>query len=149
MRTITTEFHFSAAHRLEGHPKCGRLHGHNYKLEVKLTSFKESLFNGMIMDFADVKEIVNPLVDLLDHRYIIGTNNRVHNCPYIRAATGSKGRSDDLVSIAVTCTTAEEMSEWFAEKIAERLPAIIKHLEVTLWETPKSKASYSLKLNTA
>lgn len=39
MRTLSKEFHFSAAHRLEGlqegHP-CGRMHGHNYIIRVFL-----------------------------------------------------------------------------------------------------------------
>ena len=28
---------FSAAHFLAGHPKCSRLHGHNYHVRVKLS----------------------------------------------------------------------------------------------------------------
>ena len=40
---ISKEFHFSASHRLEGlhdgHP-CGRMHGHNYVVEIELATKK-------------------------------------------------------------------------------------------------------------
>ena len=27
---------FSAAHRIEGHPRCGRIHGHNYRVCISI-----------------------------------------------------------------------------------------------------------------
>lgn len=65
-------FTFEAAHRLpnvpEGH-KCGRLHGHSFKLEVYLEG-PVGEDTGWVVDFADVKKAFKPLDDLLDHRYL-------------------------------------------------------------------------------
>ena len=61
-------FKFCAAHHLkrlpEGHP-CLNVHGHNFKLTV----FCCGLFNtdikrnGMVVEFATIKEVVQPIVD--------------------------------------------------------------------------------------
>ena len=55
---------FAAAHIIAGHPKCGRMHGHNYQLLVKVYG-KSSEW----LDFEDVKRTVDTLVDeRYDHR---------------------------------------------------------------------------------
>ena len=66
------EFTFEAAHRLphvpEGH-KCGRLHGHSYRIEVHVRGHVDPV-SGMVIDFADIKAPFRPLADRLDHRYL-------------------------------------------------------------------------------
>jgi len=57
-RVIKTEFH--AAHHIAGHPKCGKTHGHTYKLTVKL------YFLGWI-DFADLAKLVELSIKPFDH----------------------------------------------------------------------------------
>src|SRR5213083_20059 len=69
---VFREFTFEAAHRLptvpEGH-KCGRLHGHSFQLTVFVQGEVDSKA-GWIIDFADIKSAVCPIVDQLDHRYL-------------------------------------------------------------------------------
>ena len=69
---IFREFTFEAAHRLphvpEGH-KCGRLHGHSYRVEVHVRGDIDAS-TGMLMDFADIKAAFRPLHDCLDHHYL-------------------------------------------------------------------------------
>lgn len=66
------EFTFEAAHRLpavpDGH-KCGRLHGHSYRVEVHVEGDVDPA-TGMVMDFADIKAAVAPIVEQLDHHYL-------------------------------------------------------------------------------
>jgi 6-pyruvoyltetrahydropterin/6-carboxytetrahydropterin synthase len=66
------EFTFEAAHRLprvpEGH-KCGRLHGHSYRIEVHLHGDVDPV-TGMVIDFAEIKRSFQPLMDQLDHHYL-------------------------------------------------------------------------------
>jgi len=38
---------FSAAHRIEGHPRCGRIHGHNYRVCIWL---REDRVMGIDLD---------------------------------------------------------------------------------------------------
>ncbi len=69
---IYKEFTFEAAHRLpnvpEGH-QCGRIHGHSYKMRVVVTGpIVEP--HGWVIDFADIKAAVKPIVEQLDHHYL-------------------------------------------------------------------------------
>ncbi len=69
---IFKEFTFEAAHRLPSVPpghKCGRLHGHSFKVEVRVAG-PIGADTGWVMDFADVKEAFQPLYDRLDHNYL-------------------------------------------------------------------------------
>ncbi|AAB90801.1 conserved hypothetical protein [Archaeoglobus fulgidus DSM 4304] len=56
---------FSAAHSIPGHKKCGKVHGHNFKVEVEISGKVKE--NGMVMDFFDLKRIVNEVVAKFDH----------------------------------------------------------------------------------
>lgn len=69
---IFREFTFEAAHRLPGVPsehKCARLHGHSYLLEVHIAGEVDPT-RGWVMDFADIKAAVRPVIDQLDHYYL-------------------------------------------------------------------------------
>jgi 6-pyruvoyltetrahydropterin/6-carboxytetrahydropterin synthase len=69
---IFKEFTFEAAHLLpnvpEGH-KCGRLHGHSFKVALHVTDSIEPE-SGWLMDFADLKAHFKPLLRRLDHYYL-------------------------------------------------------------------------------
>jgi 6-pyruvoyltetrahydropterin/6-carboxytetrahydropterin synthase len=69
---IFKEFGFEAAHRLpnvpEGH-KCARLHGHSFRVEVHVRGRLDERL-GWVMDFADLKAAVKPVIDRLDHYYL-------------------------------------------------------------------------------
>ncbi len=65
-------FQIEAAHRLPavspGH-KCSRLHGHSFVIDVAVEGPLDPVF-GWVMDFADLKSAVNPLIQVLDHSYL-------------------------------------------------------------------------------
>ncbi|GAA1033077.1 6-carboxytetrahydropterin synthase QueD [Virgisporangium ochraceum] len=69
---IFCDFTFEAAHRLpevpDGH-KCARLHGHSYRVEVHVRGEVDPS-TGWIMDFADMRSAVKPVLDRLDHYYL-------------------------------------------------------------------------------
>jgi len=69
---IYKEFMIEAAHCLpnvpEGH-KCGRLHGHSFKVTIYITGEMDEK-TGWIIDFADIKRAFKPLYDRLDHHYL-------------------------------------------------------------------------------
>ncbi|MFQ5657287.1 MAG: 6-pyruvoyl tetrahydropterin synthase family protein [Candidatus Methylomirabilales bacterium] len=57
--------YIDCAHSLPGHPRCGRLHGHTYKVEVTISGEKT---NGMVLDFAEMKRVVREVLNQWDHR---------------------------------------------------------------------------------
>ena len=66
---ITKKFDFEAAHFIpafeEGH-KCRRMHGHSFKVEVKIKGDIDPKL-GILLDFGDIKKVVKPYIDYLDH----------------------------------------------------------------------------------
>lgn len=67
---LIKEFEFDAAHNLiHYHGKCERLHGHTYKLVVKLEGTLDH--EGMIYDFVELKKVVKErVIDKFDHAYL-------------------------------------------------------------------------------
>jgi 6-pyruvoyltetrahydropterin/6-carboxytetrahydropterin synthase len=69
---IFKEFTFESAHRLphvpDGH-KCGRLHGHSFKVAIHLSGDLDP-HTGWIRDFSEIKAIFKPLYERLDHNYL-------------------------------------------------------------------------------
>lgn len=72
MYRITKEFHFSASHQLctlpQDHP-CARLHGHNYIVEVELSS-RELDVNGFVLDYRELTPLKSWIDNDLDHRHL-------------------------------------------------------------------------------
>ena len=71
---ISKKFTFDMAHMLENHPsKCKNLHGHTYKLYI--TVGRDELDNDMVIDFKDLKNIVEKnVIDKLDHSFAYNLN---------------------------------------------------------------------------
>ncbi len=69
---LVKEFRFEAAHCLtrvpQGH-KCGRLHGHSYRICVHLEGEVDPE-TGWVLDLGEVKKAFQPLLDQLDHYYL-------------------------------------------------------------------------------
>ena len=69
---IFKEFTLEAAHRLPNVPaghKCGRLHGHSFRIEIHVRG-EVGQQSGWIIDFDDIKKAFQPIFDQLDHRYL-------------------------------------------------------------------------------
>lgn len=72
--SVTKKFTFAAAHHLPNHiGKCKQNHGHNWNVFITLTGEMnddlQSHEYGMIIDFAELKKIVNTYLDLnFDHK---------------------------------------------------------------------------------
>jgi 6-pyruvoyltetrahydropterin/6-carboxytetrahydropterin synthase len=64
MRLGITEY-IDCAHFLPGHAKCGQLHGHTYKIEIAVEGEPR---DGMVIDFADLKDDVRAVLARYDHR---------------------------------------------------------------------------------
>lgn len=66
------DFTFEAAHRLPHVPaehKCARLHGHSFRVRVWIDG-PVGERSGWVMDFADLKAAVTPVIQQLDHYYL-------------------------------------------------------------------------------
>jgi 6-pyruvoyltetrahydropterin/6-carboxytetrahydropterin synthase len=98
MHTIFKDFTFSAAHAIRGHTRgCENLHGHNYRVRVHLRAGRLDNL-GMVLDFADLKEIMQEILGPFDHRVI-----------------------NDIPPFDERNTTAELFSEYVFQEVSRRL----------------------------
>jgi 6-pyruvoyltetrahydropterin/6-carboxytetrahydropterin synthase len=63
MQLGITEY-IDCAHHLPGHPKCGPVHGHTYKVEVMIEG---GASGGMVLDFAELKTVTREVLARYDH----------------------------------------------------------------------------------
>src|SRR5580698_4782988 len=69
---LSKSFHFEAAHDLPTFPadhKCRRLHGHSFRFEVWVEGEVDPA-KGYLIDYGQIKTVVEPLVQQLDHYYL-------------------------------------------------------------------------------
>ena len=67
MLRLRVESHFDAAHKLAGYKgKCGKLHGHTWKVEAFVVGGKLNNV-GILIDFKVLKEKLNKIIEKLDH----------------------------------------------------------------------------------
>lgn len=79
---VTKRFHFEMAHALRCHDGlCARIHGHSYVLDVTLEGRPRAEEghpkDGMVIDFAELKTLVNgAVVQDLDHALLLHGKER-------------------------------------------------------------------------
>ena len=139
---ITKKFRFEAAHALYGYDgKCKNIHGHNYNLFVTVIGIPiKNISNvkcGMVMDFGDLKEIVNnEIIERFDHSVIFNKNT-----PHEKLANDLVNDGHKVV-MADYQPTIEEMVMDFANKISSKLPDDIKLHSLKLEETETSYSEW-------
>ena len=124
MFEVMIERHFSSAHQLRGYKgKCENLHGHNYKIEIYARG-RELNNIGLLVDFVELKEAADGIVQYLDHRNI----NELP--PFDEELNPS---AENL---------ARFILEWIAARIGDKRVEIYK---VRCFETPTSVATYQVE----
>jgi 6-pyruvoyltetrahydropterin/6-carboxytetrahydropterin synthase len=131
MYQVTQEIEFCYGHRLLNYAgKCRHLHGHNGRAVIVLEG-KSLDDRGMLVDFSDIKKSVRTWVDdELDHRMIL--NEADPAVPFFQ----SQGEPLFLMPENPTAETIAKLIYDYTK--CEGFPV----REVSLWETPKSFATY-------
>ena len=139
---LTKEFSFESAHALDGYDGlCREIHGHSYRLFVTIVG-KPSRCEadpklGMVMDFGDLKRIVNSeIVERLDHSFVLRNSEQNEE---LKEVLGAKFKKVVLVEYQPTC---ENMLAEFAERLRRALPASVQLHSLRLHETATSYAEW-------
>ena len=113
---LVKDFRFEAAHYLpnvpEGH-KCRRMHGHSFRGEIAVRGRVDPV-TGWLIDFADLKRMVDPVVSRLDH-YVLNEVEGLEN------------------------PTSERVAVWIWEQLVPQLPQLHR---ITVEETCSSRCHY-------
>ncbi|MDH4123417.1 MAG: 6-pyruvoyl tetrahydropterin synthase family protein [Thermoplasmata archaeon] len=142
---------FSAAHVMIGHKRCGRLHGHDYAISVRLDG--EPGKDGVILDFGVLKDIVRGIAKELDHKFLVAKRHKNVAIKNGRVTMRS-GRSTYEVPLAdcavldIEQTSAEEIASWVGRKLRAKLAgrANLSRLQVKVEEGMGQSVWLSVKL---
>ena len=130
MITITKRFKMSIGHRLWNDNltteenkkifgKCTKTHGHNVVLEVTVSG-RIDINTGMVMNFNELKKIVNKLVvEKFDHQFV-----------------------NDIEVMKGVIPTSENMIRVMWYLIRDELPSGVKLKKIRLYETDDSWCDY-------
>lgn len=142
---VTKEFRFEMAHALLNHDgPCKNIHGHSYQLSVTLKGKPiegvENPKDGMVIDFSDLKKIVNEeIIQPFDHSLLL--NKTTPEKQY-------KELQEQKLILFDFQPTCENMLVYIADKLKKALPkeAVLHHL--LLRETSTSFAEWYAEDNT-
>ncbi len=124
MYRITVEDTFAAGHYLRNYRgKCENPHGHNYKVRITLQG-KELDAAGLLLDFKELKLVMKPVIDRLDHQMI-----------------------NDIEPFTTLNPSAENLAKYFYDETNRNLSAKtagrVSVKDVTIFETDTTTAIYS------
>lgn len=147
---------FASAHFItfRGH-RCEALHGHNYRVGITVEGAVDPECN-FVVDFAVLKQIVKPLVDAIDHRVILPTENP-------KLAIAAEGERvtvhyqgepryvfprSDCALLPILNSTAEMLAEYLARQVCDGLRARgvsgLARMTIEVEESPGQSASFEL-----
>ena len=137
---------FAAAHFIIGHDKCGRLHGHNYFIKVKISGDINE--QHMVLDYGLLKEELKKLVKPLDHKVLLPAKaeglqieKKEESVEVITCDKRYLLPVEDVVHLPIPATTAEELAKYFHQKLQKIWPKFV--LRVTIEEAPGASATYT------
>lgn len=137
MYGLECEYAFDSAHFLtDYYGKCENLHGHRWRVVVKIEQPElqtEGTMKDMVLDFGVFKKTVKEICDRLDHTFLIEEGSLK---PDTLAALQSEGFN---LTVLPFRTTAENLANYIFGKLEEQgLPVA----EIEVDETPNNRAFY-------
>lgn len=138
---VTKLFPFEMAHALWNYDgACRNVHGHSYVLYVTLTGTPvndvDSPKNGMVVDFGDIKKIVNNLIiKEFDHALVISGFADYHNLKSDEQLFGK-------LKVVDFQPTVENLLIYFATLLKQNLPETLFLNSLKLQETGTSYAEW-------
>ena len=119
MYELQVDGEFAAAHFLRGYEgKCENLHGHNWKVEVRVRSGELAELD-MVMDFKKLKGLVAEVLEMFDHKCL-----------------------NELETFSDLNPTTENVARIIYDQVVSKLPAGVDVSRVTCWESERCGASY-------
>ena len=120
MYDLMIESQFSSAHQLRGYKgKCENLHGHNWRVQVTVSSDKLDDI-GIVIDFHELKNITGEVISSLDHSFL-----------------------NEVFPFTEINPSSENIAKWIYESIKKKLDQDQCNVSsVTVWENETASATY-------
>ena len=119
MLSVTKKFGFCYGHNLPDYEgKCRINHGHNSEVEVEFADIGQPAYPGMIIDFNDIKSVVGPIIEELDHKTLNNAMPQEYQpptaeniCKYLVEQIQLTPIGEGLVRVRIT-ETPTSWAEW-------------------------------------
>lgn len=136
---VAKEFRWEMGHRLPEHfGNCKNIHGHSYKMIVEFEGKLNE--NEMVIDFYDIDKIIKPLIEKLDHAFMVNKKDRV----VIEFLEKIKSKK----IVVDFNSTVENICKYFLEEIKKSdLPKNTSSAAVRIYETNEDYAEEKISLN--
>jgi 6-pyruvoyltetrahydropterin/6-carboxytetrahydropterin synthase len=136
---IAKEFRWEMGHRLPEHfGLCKNIHGHSYKMIVEFEGELDE--NQMVIDYYDVAKIINPVIEELDHAFMVNIDDKVV-LEFLEKMNSKK------VVVGFN-STAENICNYLLSEIKKsNLPSNISSIKVRVYETQFDYAEETMRLN--
>ena len=142
---------FSAAHFSVHGGRSERLHGHNYRVEMRLTG--EVGDEGTVVDFAELKGALRVACAALDERMLVAASSptlevteRGDDVEVAEGARRFRFPREDVVLLPVVNTTCECLAAYFLDELRPALLGHARRVELRVEETPGQGATVSEEL---
>jgi 6-pyruvoyltetrahydropterin/6-carboxytetrahydropterin synthase len=136
---IAKEFRWEMGHRLPEHfGLCKNIHGHSYKMIVEFEGEMDK--NQMVIDYYDVEKIVNPVIEKLDHAFMVNIDDKIV-LEFLEKMNSKK------VVVGFNSTTENICSYLLSEIKKCSLPSNISTVKVRVYETQFDYAEETARLN--
>ena len=135
---IAKEFRWEMGHRLPEHfGLCKNIHGHSYKMIVEFEGELDK--NQMVIDYYDVEKIINPVIEKLDHSFMVNKDDKIV-LEFLEKMNSKKVVVDFN-------STAENICSYLLSEIKKcSLPSNISSVKVRVYETQFDYAEESMRL---
>ena len=135
---IAKEFRWEMGHRLPEHfGQCKNIHGHSYKMLVEIEG--ELNKDEMVIDYYDVEKIINPIIEKLDHAFMVNKNDKVV-LEFLEKMNSKK-------VIVNFQSTAENICLYLLNEIKKvSLPQNVSEIKVRVYETSHDYAEEVIRL---
>ena len=136
---IAKEFRWEMGHRLPEHfGLCKNIHGHSYKMIVEFEGELDK--NQMVIDYYDVEKIINPVIEKLDHSFMVNIDDKIV-IEFLEKMNSKK------VVVGFN-STAENICNYLLSEIKKcSLPQNISSVKVRVYETQFDYAEETARLN--
>jgi 6-pyruvoyltetrahydropterin/6-carboxytetrahydropterin synthase len=136
---IAKEFNWEMGHRLPEHfGKCKNIHGHSYKMLVEIEG--DVMENGMVMDYYHLKDAIEPLVEKMDHAFLVYEND-IDVIKFLEEMNSKR-------VVVNFQSTVENITKYFLDEIKKtKFPANIHKVKVRVCETPDDYAEEEISLS--
>ena len=135
---IAKEFRWEMGHRLPEHfGNCKNIHGHSYKMILEVEGDMNPA--GMIIDFYDLEKIVNPIIDQLDHAFLVYKEDK-EIIEFLQ-------KMNSKMVIVDFQSTVENICTYFLKEIKKaEFPDNVKGIAVRVYETEGDYAKDTIEL---